>query len=58
MVNAGVYHGHGGVIYANIYKKVAVFSWSFFLIPYIQASKAMQKWHSMKGRNTGGGSKP
>lgn len=57
MVNAGVYHRHGGVIHANIYKRVAVFSWSFFLIVCVQASEAAQKWHSIKGRNMGGGSK-
>lgn len=30
MVNAGVNHGHSVVLYANIHKKVEVFSWSFF----------------------------
>lgn len=54
MVNAGAYCGHGGVIYANTYKRMAVSSWSFFLIECIQASEAMQKWHSVKGRNMGG----
>jgi len=53
MVNAGVYHGHGGVIYASICKRGAVFSWSFFLIVYVQASEAAQMWHARKGRNMG-----
>lgn len=50
--------GIDSVIYANIYKRVAVFSQSFFLIVHIQASEAVQKWHSVKGRNVGDGSKP
>lgn len=58
MVNAGVYHGHGVVLHANIHKRVEVFSWTFFLIARIHASEAVQKWHSVEGRNTGGGSNP